>query len=189
MLKPEDLTAKDLANVHKFVYLAREYNKESVADIGNMFGMSMLDINAVIYRTRDLGYLVINDETREYTVDRVPDEWNFGEDVSNLMDTFIYVMGKLNEQEHDLEDQDLGNWTAGHITHDVAVAMKRLIELKQISTYELTTRNEAPVSKKARGRGKTGKVEESTYVFYTLYENLEQQFGRKRFPNKDKLVN
>lgn len=178
---------KDLNNVHKLVFLANEYKKESIREVGRLFAMTMLDINATIWRARDLGYLVIDEETGGYTVDTVPDKWQFGVEIDQLMSTIKYVFEKLAEQETDLEDEDLGKWTAGHLTHDVAVAMKRLTDERVIATYEITTSTDVPISKKAKGRGKKPKTFDSTYTFYTLWENMEQQWGRKRFPNKDKI--
>ena len=186
-MKPEDLKPKDLQNVHKLVYLANEYQKENIRELGEMFSMTMLDINATIWRARDLGYMIIDDSTGVYKVDTEPEKWQFGAEVEELCDTLLYVFAKLAERETDLEDQEFGQWCAGHLTHDVAVATKKLLNNRQLASYELTTLNEQPVSKKAAGRGKKPKTLESTYTFYTLWENMEQRWGSKRFKDQSKL--
>ena len=181
MIKPEDLNPKDLQNIHKLVYLAQQYDKKTIRELGEMFSMTMLNVNATIWRARDLGYLKIDDKTGEYSVTSVPEDWRFGEDVEHLMTTLVYTFNKLAEQESDLEDQQLSQWCAGHMTHDYTVAMKRLIENRILATYEETAVVEMPTSKKAKGKGKKAKTYESTYTFYTLWKNLEQRWGRKQF--------
>lgn len=186
MPKPK-LSDKNLQEVHKLVFLAGEFPNKQMSELGTLFGMSMFDINAAVWRAKDLGLFYVDDKTGFYKVEKEPETWDFGPEVQELMDTVMYVFEKLAEGEHDMEETNFGQWAEGHLTHNVLVTIKKLLKDGKLVSYELTTSNTKEPSKKGLKRGKEPKVIESTYTFYTLPENLEKQWGRKRFPDQSML--
>lgn len=177
------LSDKALQNVHKVVYLAKQYPDRTIRELSGQLTISVFEANAAIWRARELGYLYVDGKTGFYKVEKEPAAWEFGSEVNELMDTIIYVFKKLAEDENDLEDTDLGRWLVGHLPHNQAIAVKKLIEDEVLATYELTD-VEQP-SKKGLKRGK--KPRESTYTFYCLKENLGKEWGRKQFKDASKL--
>lgn len=182
----EKLTGKPLHDIHKVVYLANEYPKKTIQEIAKMFDLSALDINNAIWRAEDMGYLVI-DADGKFTVDTVPEKWEFGEGVADLRAQLIYYFKHMARKEADIEETYLGNVTVGYPSQDHFVVIKQMLSDRVLATYTLTDQLEIPVSKKAKARGKQPEVREETYTFYTLWENSEQEWGRKQFRDSTKL--
>lgn len=184
----EELTGKPLNDVHKVVFLANEYPKKTLQDLAKLFELPALDINNAIWRAQDMGFLVINGDST-FSVDRVPDSdmWQFGESVESLKAQLIYYFKHLARSESDIEETYLGNVTGGYPSHDVFVALKVLLADRVLATYQITDLLEIPASKKAKGKGKKPEVREDVYTFYTLWENSEQQWGKKQFKDTSKL--
>lgn len=182
----EQLTGKSLENVHKLVFLANEYPGKQFIEIANMLQMGALDKNVAIWRAQDAGFLTINEDD-SYTVDLVPDKWELGGDVANLVELITYTFKRLARDETDMEENILGNWCVGYPVHDVMIALKTLINDKVLVDYEVKHFDDKPQSKKAKGRGKQPEQVENVYTFYTLYENMEMRWGAKQFKNQEEL--
>lgn len=182
----DKLTGTSLENVHKLVFLANEYPGKKFAEIATMIQMSALDKNVAIWRAQDMRFLTVNEDD-SYTVDEVPTEWELGEGVTNLIELITYTFKRLARDEMDLEENSFGNWCVGYPVHDVMIAMKKLINDKVLTDYEIKTKDEVPLSKKEKGKGKKPELRESIYTFYTLYENMEMRWGTKQFKNQEEL--
>ena len=146
-----------------------------------MMQQSQLETDVAIWRAQDLGYLFVDDKTRLYKVEKVPEKWELGPEITEIENLILYGLKKRGEKEQDLEDGYFGMWVAGLPTHRVLIAVKKLINERKIITYELTAIDTIKPSKKGLGRGKAPKEIENTYTFYSLWDNAEQQWGRKQF--------
>ncbi len=176
------LTGKALNNVHKVVFLANEYSTKPMKEISSLVILPPADVNVAIWRAIDMGFLTVDNDDK-VTIHEVPEVWELGEDVEYLKQTIVYLFKHLARDEMDLEENLFGHWTAGYATHDVMIAMKLLLADKVMSTYEIT--NAEIVKKGTKTREEV--TRDSTYTFYTLWENNEQMFGRKQFKDQSKL--
>jgi hypothetical protein len=187
MTKPE-LTERQLNNMHKVVFLANQYHHESLFELSKLFDMPMIDSNNAIRAAEEWGYLVVDKHTGGYSVDTVPEKWEFGKEVQNLTDELLFMFRWLAEDETDLHEQELNVWLGGYRSMDYGIVLNVLLDNRTIVTYDVINTVQLPAkSKKARVRGEKGETVKDTYVFYTLFENLEQQWGRKQF-NADQLL-
>lgn len=159
------MSPKLINNAHKLAYLVQQYPDKTMNEIIAMFQLSPMDINAAIWAAIELKLIKKPDEeTGIAKFNKKPPMWEFGEAVEHLIDTVYYCFEQINAEEKDLEENYLNNWLMGYPTHDQFVAIKRLLENKQLAKYELEDGD-------------------SAYDFYTLYENREQLWGRKQFKN------
>lgn len=186
MTKPK-FTDKQTHDVHKLVYLANEYPDKTIRELGELFAMTMIEVNSAIWRAQDLGLLFVDKQTGYFKVEMVPEKWELGPEVEDLRVNILYVLGKLAEDEQDMEEHAFGVWTAGHGSHNVLTAMKSLLNENKVASYDLDDEQEVPVSKKAKGRGKQPEIVKNTYTFYSLWDNAEQQWGRKQFKDDSKV--
>ena len=171
MVKKTELTGKALENVHKVVFLVNEYPGKSMKEITELFQLPKLDVNVAIWRAQDMGFLTV-DESGKPTIHEVPDKWELGEVTEHLKETILYCFKRLARDEMDMEENLFGWWTGGYPVHEVMIAMKQLINDKQMIDYEIKEVHKAKKNKPAR---------EETYTFYTLYENMEMRWGTKQF--------
>lgn len=163
------MTPTMIHNANKVGYLVKQYPEHDMNQIIGLFVLPPIDINAAVWAAIELGFISEPDpDEHAVRLLKEPESWDFGQDVNDLIDTIYYCMEKLNSKENDMEDNYLSNWTMGYQAHDILVAMKRLLENKQLATYELEDG-------------------ENAYDFYTLYDNREQLWGRKQF-KKDPLA-
>lgn len=175
------LSGQALHDVHKVVFLANEYPGKTAKELAKLFDLSALDINNAMWRAEDLGYLVVDRETNKYTVDTVPDTYEFGDDVKFLREQVIYAFQHLATTEADMEENYLANWTLGYSASDLSIVVKGLLADKILSTYEVGNTVEVKPGKPAKGQ------RTDTYLFYTLTENLAHEWGRKQFKDASRL--
>lgn len=176
-----ELKGNVLHDMHKLLYLANEYPTKTIQGVGKLFHLSVLDLNAAIWRAQDYNYLTVNEDSK-FTVDRVPDKWEFGTEVETVMENVTYTLTRLAKEEADLLEIYLNNWAEGISPHDYLVAMKKLLSDRVIASYEI--KDTVPVKGTV---GKKGKTREEIYTFYTLFENLEHRWGTKQFKNQESL--
>jgi hypothetical protein len=194
-MKEADLTPVELANVHKVVYLMNEYPGKTINDFATTFlvpEMGVFDINTSIWRAEDLGYLVISDPefdgSGHYSVDRVPEKWQFGPEVEGLLRSIPFLIEKLNKEEGDIMERQLQTWFApNYARHDYGIALRLLLNDHTIASYELTNVNKIEPSKKAKGKGEKPKEIRDSYTFYTMWQNGEQRWGVKQFPDQSRV--
>lgn len=180
-------TPKQVQTMDKLVFLATQYADKTIQELSSLFAMSIFEINTAIWQAQDEGFLYVDKKTGLYKIEKTPEVWEFGIEVEEIMHTILYTFQKLAEEENDLGDHDLSKWASGWLNHDVAVAMKMLLEEHKLAEYEITDVMTLEPSKKGLKRGKEPKVIEDTYTFYSLYENAEQEWGRKQFKDASKL--
>lgn len=168
-------------NAYKLAYLIKSYpekpfrstydeNREiEEQGVMDMLGMPALDINTATWKAQELGLVGNVDlETGKLPLLKEPEEWNFGEGQTNFQEAIMYGFRKLAEKESDLEEYSLQAWLSGYPPHDIFIAVKYLLETNQLAEYEIEDG-------------------ENKYLFYTLYENREQFWGRKQF-KKDPMA-
>lgn len=164
---------KMLNNANKVAYLVQQYPEHKLEQIVALLGMPAIDINTAVWYAVEVGFITEpNKETGKIELAKPPKTWDFGPDYDSLEDMMLYAFQKTAKQETDLEEHYVSNWTLGHTSHDVIIAMLRLLEDKKIAKYVIEDG-------------------ENPYTFYTLYENREKLWGRKQFkhdpldPNTD----
>lgn len=182
-----EATEQILNNAHKITYMVQEYPDKTQTQIIELFQMSPIDINTAIWYAIDCGFLskpenYLNENgeqvyetgpqgkkstvpAKKLTLLATPDEWQFGKVVDDFKAAIVYAFNKLAETESDLEEQYLGHWTMGYSTHDYLVTIKQLLSDHVLGTYELTDPEDL----------------KSTYTYYSLFENVEQMWGKKNF--------
>lgn len=170
-----ELKGKALETVHKLVYLANEYPNKTMREVAALFELPPLDINIAVWRAEDMGFLHINEDGK-FHIDKVPTKWELGEDLERLKEQIIYYFNHLARKEADLEETYLSNLAMGYPPHDLFIVIKQLLHDRVLGTYEL---------KDTRKEGKKHVVD--TYTFYSLWDNSEQQWGKKQFKDETKV--
>lgn len=194
-MKESDLLPAEIQAVHKVVWLMNEYRGKTINEFASTFlvpDMGVFDINVAIWRAEELGYVVLDDPefdgSGKYSVDRVPDAWQFGEGVEHLMRAIPFLLQRMNKEEGDIMEQQLQQWFApNYPRYESVIALKRLLNDKVIASYEIVNVNKIPASKKGKKRGKVDKDIRDPYTFYTMWENGENRWGAKQFPDQSKL--
>lgn len=154
---------------HKVLYLADQYPEKTLKEVIELLALPAIDINTAIWYCQDQGWLTEPDgETGFVKVLKKPAAWSFGPEETALEKLLVYAFEKLNSREQDLEEFFVGQWTTGYFPHDVLIAVKHLLNTKKLHEYQLEDGEEK-------------------YIFYTLYKNREQLWGRKQF-KKDPLT-
>jgi hypothetical protein len=159
-------TLKMLENCHKVVFLAKQYPKHTISQlIALMPSLPPIEINAAFWYAEREGYLTKPDKDGKIELLRTPDAWEFGNEVEDLRDHLVFAMSVLAGRQHDMTEEEISEWCFGYAPHDLAVALKSLLDENAIATYDLVDPKDL----------------KSTYTFFTLYENGEQLWGRSRF--------
>jgi hypothetical protein len=148
---------------HKVVYLACQYPEKTLTEVIKLLALPAIDINTAMWHAEDEGWFKLGD-TEDGTIEvlKKPAAWNFGPEETRLEKMLLYAFQKLNSKERDLEEFFVSQWTMGYASHDVLIAMRRLLETKKLAEYQIEDA-------------------ENKYIFYTLYENRDKQWGRKEF--------
>lgn len=173
-------------NVCKLMYLAQEYPDHDIIELSRLFQTSPIDFNVTAWAAQDLGYLKV-DPLNKVTILKTPKEEEFGELVEHLLEVIPYSLKKINQEEADIEDNYFGNWTAGYPSHDVMIAVKKLLKDGKIASYEVKNKTELKPNREQRRKGAKEETVVDTYTFYTLPENAEKRWGEKQFEDPEKL--
>lgn len=158
---------KILHNANKVAFLVKQYSNHTLTQIIGLLGMPSIDINTAIWAATELGYITeIDQETQRVLPGKnMPEMWDFGPNVTDLMQKIEYAFSQLAKKEQDLEENYVSNWTLGYDAHDVLIALAELVNTKILGVYQLTDPKDT----------------QSTYTFYSLFENSEQMWGQKQF--------
>jgi len=154
-------------NANKVAFLVKQYPEHTLTQIIGLLGMPSIDINTSIWAATEMGYITELDQetSRVLPGPDMPRKFTFGSKVNELMQKLHYAFSNLAQREEDLEENYVSNWTLGYDAHDVLIALSHLVNTKVLARYELTDPKDT----------------ESTYTFYSLYENGEQMWGKKQF--------
>lgn len=178
----QPISAKVRANAHKVAFYMQQYPDKKMNDVMNLLQTQAVYINSAIWAAWQLGYIEEpNRDTGDMKFLAEPDEgWNFGKDVADLMQALLFSFGILALREEDLEENFISGWTTGLNGMDVIVSMKYLLVTKKLGEYELQDQQLDENGVKVFAEDEVTPVMD-TYIFYTLFENLEKQWGRKQF--------
>lgn len=158
-----DRTPKMVENANKFAYLVQQYPEHNLDQLVALLQMPAIDINTAIWAAQDMSLVSPPDKQTKFVQFLVETPaWNFGEVEANLEIALMYAFGRLAAEETDLEEHYLSQWTAGYTSHDTLIALKRLIETKKLAQYAIEDGD-------------------STYQFFTLFENKNELWGNKQF--------
>lgn len=151
-------------NAHKVAYIVKSYPEKSMKEVLALLPLPPLAANAAVWTAVELGLLELEGEgdKRVLKLVKEPEAWNFGENVEALEQDLTYAFKELAKKEIDLEDHYFGNWLLGYAPHDVDVATKHLLDMGILADYHVLDG-------------------ENDYVFYTLAENRDKEWGRKQF--------
>lgn len=155
-----------LSNANKLAFLIKVFPEKKVEEILDLLQMPPIQSNAGIWLAQELGWL---SEVQDAKISFVaaPDKWEFGDITENLIDQIEYCFKHLAHDETDLEEKWLTDWLTGYPPQEILIAMHYLLDERVLSEYEIVDHNK--------------KLGDSTYKFYTLFENLEQRWGKKQF--------
>lgn len=174
------VTSRMLENANKFAYLvkiekARELKGEleegeeeqtTLARCINKFGVPAIEINTAIWYATELGFITEPDKTTgNVEIAKEPDAWEFGTTIETLEDMVIYGLVQMAKKEQDFEENYVYNWCLGYAKHDIEIMIAHMLEERRIYDYELTDPDDPA----------------STYLFFTLPENLEMMWGKNAF--------
>lgn len=162
------ITKKMLENAHKITYLVTQYPKHTMPEIIALLQMPAIDINTAFWAAQDMDYIAEPTKDGSLVLKYPPEVYDFGETVPELKEALLYCFTMLAKEEVDLEENYLSQWVTGYTTQDVTVAMKLLLNERKLAEYTISDG-------------------ENNYTFYTLFENLEQEWGRKQFKKPPKI--
>lgn len=159
--------SKMIENANKVAFLVKQYPDHTLTQIIGLLGMPSIEINTAIWKATELGYITeLDTETQKVALGpNAPEVFEFGDTVNELMEMITFSFGELAKKEQDLEENYVSNWTMGYASHDVLIALAHLVNTRVLATYDLTDPKDT----------------ESTYTFFSLYENGEQMWGKKQF--------
>lgn len=160
-------------NAQKIIAVSLVYPENKFTEVLSLFQIPRAEIEAAVWRAVDQGWITVDKKKDSFKVTNIP-EFSFGKEIYELEDLIMYVFKKLGQEETDLDDYNFSAWFAGYPSHNLLIAIKRLIANKVIATYQIIDQS------KSHG--------ESTYDFYTLSENLDKKWGKKYFKNEAKIV-
>lgn len=155
-----------LENANKLTFLVKEFPEKDVEQILDLLQMPPIQSNAGFWLAQELGWLSPVKDSKISFV-KAPDSWAFGDITMGLIDQIEYCFHRLSKDETDLEEKWLTDWLTGYPPQEIVLSMHYLLDQKILAEYEIVDHN--------------AKLGDSTYKFYTLFENLEQQWGRKQF--------
>lgn len=156
-------------NAQKIAYIVQQYPKHTLDEVIALMELPSIDINCAIWEAVEAGYISKPDDTTKMShIIEPPLVWGFGEVESELEDALLFSFKKLAEDETDLEENFLSQWTRGYAAHDVMIALRQLTNSKQLSEYVIEDGD-------------------NSYTFYCLTENRDKLWGRKQF-KKDPLA-
>ena len=159
-------------NANKLGYLRVKYpdlNSEKLLDLLQVSGF---DKNAAIWLADELKFIETDTKSGTMSVGKAPETWDFGPDVAALQETIVYCFQQLAKRQTDMEEHFVTNWLASYPPQDTICAMQQLVDNRVLFEYILTD------DSKALGK--------SEYLYYTLYENSEMQWGKKNFKKAPK---
>lgn len=181
------LKDQGLHDVHKLVFLADAFPEKNIRKLVELFEVPPIVSNVAIWRAIDMGYIVINPETEKVEIASLPEKWEFGPDIEYLEQALIYTFARLARDESDMDENYLLNWLFGIPVQDQLIATKHLVATHVLATYTVENTTTLPASKKAKGKGKKGEVVKDVYTFWSLWDNAEQEWGRKQFEDQNRL--
>lgn len=185
---------------HRAAYIVKSYPDKTMNGkdgLIELFNLPAIEFNMQMWLAQELGLITdLDDKTDLFTFVKEPEGgWDFGPVVEYIMDMITYGFTHMAKNQTELDEQQFGFWTLGYNNAHILIAAKRLIETKVLATYDLTADDFID-----------NKESQSTYTFYTLYGNSEQEWSRSRFkvspdgslavpqpeddtPEEDKLLN
>ncbi len=182
----ENLNKRMIENAQKIAFIAKTYPEKNIVEISQLFQTSPIEFNAGAWAAQDLGYFTVAPDNSVKLGD-LPEEWNFGELTEHLLVELPYAIAKLNAEQADIEEEYLGNWTAGFPAQDVIIVTKLLIEQGKLASYEVKNETVISPNREQRRKGAKPEIVVDTYTFYTLPENVDKRWGEKQFEDPEKL--
>lgn len=162
------LTKKATSDLHKILYLCKTYPKHSIKQLVGLLVMNPIDTNCALWRAQDEGYITITSD--HYKIHKLPEQWEMGDEVLELMTQMTYLFERMARDKGDLSEEQLDVWCSGNLPQDQLIARNMLIENEILGTYDIYDPKD-----------------ESTYKFYTLASNVGKRWGESHFKDKSDL--
>lgn len=156
-------------DAYKIAYLITKYPNHKLEDILSLLEMPQININAAIWKAVELS-LIDEPEQGKIPVSyfELEDKLRiFDEYVTELVGIIHYAFKQLARKETDFEEFQLMTWCKGYANHNILIALNLLLDKGIIAKYSLLTKM------------LDNKSEE--FMFYTLAENKDKEWGRKQF--------
>lgn len=182
----KDLNKRMIENAQKVAFIAKTYPEKNIVEVSQMFQTSPIEFNAAAWAAQDLGYFTVAPDNSIKLGD-LPEVWELGELVDHLMTELPYALKKLNSEQADIEEEYLGQWTAGFPAQDVIIVTKLLLAEGKIASYEVKNETHINPNREQRRAGAEKKTIVDTYIFYTLPENADKRWGEKQFIDPEQL--
>lgn len=177
------ITSKMRENANKIAFYIEQYPEKKLPELLKMLEMPAIDINSSLWAAQELGYIAEPEKDGTLKLLDFPLTWDFGAIVDDLKEAMMYSFAKLALKETDLEENQIAQWTLGYRALDVLIAVKSLLTERKLFEYEILDQQR---DEKGKLQFKKGKPIMDTYIFYTLWENSEQEWGRKQFKTDPK---
>lgn len=176
------ITQKMREDAAKITFLVEQYPEKSLTELLKLIHLPSVDINAALWTAQELDWIEEPTKDGVMKIKDVPLHWEFGQVVEDLKEAILYCFEKLATKERDLEENEIAVWLQGHLGQDTLVAIKSLLVERKLVEYEVLDqqRNEKGILR----FDKKGAPVMDTYIFYTLWDNSEQEWGRNNFKVK-----
>lgn len=170
-------------NMHQLVALANHYPSETIFEIaGKMNTLPNIEVNIAIWQAQDEGFLTIDEKEGTFTVDKVPETWEFGPEVVQTIDEVSYLMHYYEKKENDIHDQELLlKHLVGIRPHVQIVAINKMLDDGTLKSYTIENID-------LKGKKKQKKEVKSQYLFYTLADNFGKHWGLKQFKDQSRAT-
>lgn len=166
-------------NAKKLVYLASKYPSHNIAQVFALMQLPGIDLNCALWHAADMGWMKLPEKDKPLELLELP-SFVFGSELVDLEDRLLYSFRKFAQKEQDPGEYMLNDWCRGYPSHDLAIALLRLIESEVIADYKA-----AEIFK-----DESGKKHRTEYTFYTLKENLGKDWALTQFarPKEIKII-
>lgn len=166
-------------NAKIVVEIARLSPEDSLSSIISVLDMPIIDRNNALWFAAEQGF--IDDPGSDLSK---PVSLNYFEplhlkEVADAQRTILYCMNKLAEKQSDISEGTVTEWLRGYKAHIIVIALKQLLESKEIYSYTLM--DAAPVGKKGKS------IMDTPYIFYCLPENMGKNWGIKQFKDATRV--
>lgn len=162
------MNSKQVANI--LAFYSYYHPQETIDEIALDFKIPAANIiNGLYYGQNHKLFAVTKNgpQFKEINVLKEPKkESDYGADIDRVKSNIYEAVTNLNSDEEDITDDNLFIWLGVPFTVS-KVALQLLVNERKLARYNLVDSKD-----------------KSKYTFYTLFENIEQHYGKKQFKRK-----
>lgn len=160
----------------RLLYIASKYPSMTIQELHKFMGVPPIVLDSAVWTLAEHGLAkVIEVKNDEGTVEQrlrllgdAPVTYTEDDvDVAEVQDIIVYALHHMNGKEEDVEEHMMSQWLAGYHPGTLIIAMHQLTDNQVVATYTLHDVDKDGV--------------DNEYIFYTLFENKDHQWGQKQF--------